>query len=110
MNLSIYDYELPSEDVFLETEFQTIIPFKIKKPLSIHDNVLSLLVDLDENNEPGPTGLLKSNEYQILNIVRTRSFHDFHDFCERPAFIASYYQYAGCYNGLHYFIYVSKNE
>lgn len=97
MNLSIYDYELPDEDTYSEIEFKTIIPFKIKKPLCVHDNVLSLLVDVDEDN-------IEAKEPQVLNIVRTRSFHDFHDFCDRPAFVVAYYTYLGCKNKFHYFV------
>lgn len=93
MNLSIYDYVLPDLTELTEREICTVIPYKIIKPLSIHDGVVSLLVDVD------------CSEPEVLNIVCTRSYFDLHDFCiTNPAVIATRYTYIGCQDGLHCFV------
>ena len=104
MNISIYDYELPSPDELKpELEFMTVIPFKIIKPLSVHNNTISLLVDVDEDNALITTDKQDIN-VQYLFIARMRSYYDLHNYFRDPMKIAFKYTYLGYDNGLHYFV------
>jgi len=105
MNISIYDYELPSvsNELQPELEFMTFIPYRIIKPLSVHNNTLSLLVDLDDENALITTDAQDLN-IQYLSIARMRSYYDLHDYFRDPMKIAYKYTYLGYDNGLHYFV------
>ena len=105
MNISIYDYELPpvTNELKPELEFITVIPFKIIKPLSVHNNTLYLLVDLDEENALITTDA-QNLDVQYLSIARMRSYYDLHDYFRDPMKIAFKYTYLGYDNGLHYFV------
>lgn len=106
MNISIYDYELPpvTNELKPELEFITVIPFKIIKPLSVHNNMLSLLVDLDDENALLITTDAQDLNVQYLSIARMRSYYDLRNYFRDPMKIAFKYTYLGYDNGLHYFV------
>lgn len=72
------------------------IPFKIVKFLTIHDNKLSILVDLDRNNSV--------ENPEMMELVCCSEMYDLHDFCDvQQDTFTKDFQYLGCFNDIHYF-------
>lgn len=98
MNLTIYDYPLPKEEINQEAEMLTMIPYRIYKPLCIHDNYISFLIDIDAAVNRG------EEPDQLIHIVRARSTYDLSNFCSEPQKVAALYTYLGFHDNAHYFV------
>ena len=95
MNLTIFEYMLPTADgkPLANLYFETMLPAKIVKFLTIREGRLCCLVDFDSPNDS-----------QTVEIVAMEVQSDLRNFSTiNPIVFATQFEYLGTYEGVHYF-------